>query len=306
MENTISSIKSQGIINSFFNTSAINTDAINKYNTAIENRIDAETALKNASKGVNRATIDLMNSANGAAVSTEALAAAQQSSTLKAKVLSVTLKGLAIAGNMIAFMAVSAAINAVVTKINSYTNAASEAKQSSETLVQKMKDFDSSASSNARTLDGLNNKYKELSKGVNKLGGNVSLSTSEYEEYKDIIQQVHEIMPGVAVNFNSQGEAIAFTTEKITDLTKAYEEYRKKANSDFLSNGDGEGNTVQDIIDTYNNQTKKPWYDNLWKRITTNGGWLNYLSGSDNPVHLSTKTGHEFLIFLQHWHLFRQ
>lgn len=284
MENTISSIKSQGIINSFFNTSAINTDAINKYNTAIENRIDAETALKNASKGVNRATIDLMNSANGAAVSTEALAAAQQSSTLKAKVLSVTLKGLAIAGNMIAFMAVSAAINAVVTKINSYTNAASEAKQSSETLVQKMKDFDSSASSNARTLDGLNNKYKELSKGVNKLGGNVSLSTSEYEEYKDIIQQVHEIMPGVAVNFNSQGEAIAFTTEKITDLTKAYEEYRKKANSDFLSNGDGEGNTVQDIIDTYNNQTKKPWYDNLWKRITTNGGWLNYLSGSDNPA----------------------
>lgn len=266
LKNSLASIKTQGLANSIFNTATINIRAVENYNQAIKNGVSCQQALETASKGANRATIALMQSANGATVSTEALTAAQKSSTLAVQAQSLALKGVAIAGNMIAFMAISTAISAAVTKINSYVNAASEAKQSSEALAQKMREFDSSASGNAKTLDSLNDKYKELSKGVNKLGENVSLSSSEYEEYKDIIRQVHEIMPDVAVNFNSQGEAIAFTTDKITDLTKAYDEYRKKANNDFLSQGDGEGNTVKDIIDTYNNQSDRAWYDNLWQR----------------------------------------
>lgn len=252
-----------GNIKEFFTRKNIlsNSDinAIKAYNAQIDACVTHQTAFNRTMLNASKTAQNMVEKANGNTVALNSL-------TRSSKASAIALKGLAIAGNMVAFMAISTAISAAVTKINSYVNAASEAKQSSETLVQKMKEFDSSASNNAKTLDGLNNKYKELSKGVNKLGENVSLSTSEYEEYKDIIRQVHEIMPDVAVNFNSQGEAIAFTTDKITDLTEAYNEYRKKVNNDFLTNGDKEGNTVQDIVDTYNNQSKRTWYDNLWQR----------------------------------------
>ena len=274
LKTIFSSIKSNGIINTFFNTPTINKNSVFEYNEEIEKAIarnasmaEKQQIMKTAMEGTNKATAQLIGSTKGATVSTEALTTAQKQSTIASKAATVATKALSVALNMVAMWAITEAIGAVVTYLNSYTEAAANAKEGSEALTQKMKDFDSKVGENAKTLKDLNPQYQKLSKGVNALGENVHNSTEEYEEYKDIVQQISDIMPDLSVRFNSQGEAIGFTDGKLKDLTKTYEEYRKKIAEGFLINGDGEGNTVQDIVDNYKNQTDRAWYDNFWGKI---------------------------------------
>lgn len=54
-----------------------------------------------SNKNTNTETIRLLQSANGAKVSTEALTAAQKASTLAAKAQSVAFKAVSMAGNML-------------------------------------------------------------------------------------------------------------------------------------------------------------------------------------------------------------
>ena len=241
-------------------------------------------ALAEQMENVDQRIIDYAKTCKNGQMTTEGFKTSVEGMTFSAKAATVATKALSVALNMVAFFVITEAISAVVSYLNSYTEAAANAKEGSETLTQKMKDFDSSVGENTKTLKSLNSRYQELSKGVNELGGNVHNSTEEYEEYKDIVQQISDIMPDLSVRFNSQGEAIGFTDGKLKDLTKTYEEYRKNTAEGFLINGDGEGNTVQDIVDNYKNQTDRAWYDNFWGRIKTNGGWMNRLSGSNNPI----------------------
>lgn len=153
---------------------------------------------------------DLINANKKARESAIAHNNALKQQTLGAKAATVATKALSVALNMVAFFVITEAISAAVSWMNSYTEAAKNAKEGSEALTQKMKDFDSTVGENAKTLKSLNSRYQELSKGVDRLGKVTTLSTSEYEEYKDIVQQVSDIMPDLSVRFNSQGEAIGF------------------------------------------------------------------------------------------------
>lgn len=230
---------------------------------------------------------DLINANKKARESAIAHNNALKQQTLGAKAATVATKALSVALNMIAFFAITEAISATVSWLDSYVNAAANAKESSEALTKKMKDFDSTVGENAKTLKSLNPQYQELSKHVNKLGENIDGSSEQYEKYKDIVQQVSEIMPDLSVRFNSQGEAIGFTDGKLKDLTKTYEEYRKKTAEGFLANGDGEGNTVQGIVDNYKNQSDRAWYDNFWERgssFLTGSDWIGHVSASNNFV----------------------
>jgi len=208
-------------------------------------------ALAEQMGNVDQKIINYAKTCKNGEMTTKGFKASVEGMTFSAKAATVATKALSVALNMVAFFVITEAIGAVVSYLNSYTEAAANAKEGSEALTQKMKDFDSKVGENAKTLKDLNPQYQKLSKGVNELGENINDSTEEYEEYKDIVQQVSDIMPDLSVRFNSQGEAIAFTDGKLKDLTKTYEEYRKKAAEKFLSEGDGEGHTVKDIVDNY-------------------------------------------------------
>ena len=140
--------------------------------------------------------------------------------TISAKTAKVTLKALATAGNMIAMWAISKGIKLAVKGINKLANASKHAAENAKELASKMNDSISSISSNASTLSDLNEEYQTLSKGVNKLGENIGLSTEDYSRYKDIISQVSSIMPNMTTYFNAQGEKIAFAKGKLVDLNK--------------------------------------------------------------------------------------
>ncbi len=92
LKNCISSIKSQGLINTIFNSSTINEDAIVRYNNAIieatangATMAEKQQIMKFAMEDTNKATAQLIGNTKGAIVGTEALTAAQRSSTLAAR-----------------------------------------------------------------------------------------------------------------------------------------------------------------------------------------------------------------------------
>ena len=51
--------------------------------------------------------------------------------------------------------------------------------------------------------------FEELSKGVSQYGDNVSLTTEQYERYKEIIQQIVGISPSLAEGYSTENGYIA-------------------------------------------------------------------------------------------------
>lgn len=236
LENIIFSIKSQGIINSFFNASTINTDAIHKYNTAIRNGVDSETALKNASNGVNRATIDLINSANGATVSTEALTAAQKSSTLAARASSVALKGLALAGNMIVGIAIAQGISKLISGIHEFATA-------SDSIKEKAKEIGTSFSSTKSDIESYKTKIQELQDTINAS----SSSISDVTEARKSLMTIQDELIG---KYGTENEIIQAVTSAINDQADALDILSGKKYQESV-NAFNQGNFWTNLSNTF-------------------------------------------------------
>jgi methyl-accepting chemotaxis protein len=166
---------------------------------------------------------DLINANKKARESAIAHNNALKQQTLGAKAATVATKALSVALNMVAMWAISEVIGFVVTGLHSLATASETARENAAGLAKSISSFNENISNNSSKISDLNSRYQELSKGVNNLGENISLSSSEYDEYKNIISQVSDIMPDLTTYFNSQGEAIGFTYRK--RATKKYIDY---------------------------------------------------------------------------------
>ena len=137
LRNSLNSIRKNGVLNTIFNTSTIDEKKVIKYNNAIENGTNAQEALAHASVGTNKATINLIKSANGATVSTEALTAAQKKSTVASKALSVGLKALSVAGNMLLMWGISLAIKGIIKGFDALITTTEEHQEQLQNLQQE-------------------------------------------------------------------------------------------------------------------------------------------------------------------------
>ncbi len=175
-----------------------------------------------------------------------------QNMSFSAKAGKVALQALATVGNMVLFAFASKGIELFVNWIDKFANATTHAAEKAEALSSAMNNSISSMSGNVSKLSDLNDEYQKLSQGVNKLGENVNLSTEDYSRYKDIINQISDIMPNLTTYFNAQGEKIAFAKGQLSDLNKEYDNYIQNQAIKYVSDGDEEGHKIQDILDNYN------------------------------------------------------
>ncbi len=119
--------------------------------------------------------------------------------TLGAKAASAGMKALSIAGNLVAGFAVAKGIEWVATSISNYVNASYIAKEKTEALSSSLSEAQSKYAEDSKKIGELSSRYETLSKGVNHLGQNVSLSSSQYDEYKSVIRQLSDIMPDLTL-----------------------------------------------------------------------------------------------------------
>lgn len=144
------------------------------------------------------------------------------------------------------------AIFGLVKAYDALTDSTEEVKERTDALLDSYNSAISEANSNAKTIESLASRYEILSKGVNNLGENVSLTADEYSEYNDIVNQIAEMFPTMITGYTDEGNAILSLKGNVEELRDAYKEAQKEAyNLLIVSGKDSDGN---DIITNYQNQ----------------------------------------------------
>ncbi len=216
LKEIISTIKLQGLINTIFNKSSINEDAIIRYNNAIiEATVNGATLaekqqiMQSSMENTNKATAQLIGSTKGAIVETKALAAAQNASTLKARAQAVALKAVSIAGNMILFTFISKGLEFVVKGFDNWIHRVEKARERTNELFGEFNQMNDTLAEHKKTVSELAGRYDDLSKGVNLSDNhNISLSADEYKEFLDINKRLADSFPELANGIDENGNSI--------------------------------------------------------------------------------------------------
>ena len=191
-------------------------------------------------------------------------------SLVGAKVATIALEAATMAMNMALTMGISALISWGISKLDEWIETADELKErigevttkyeeQHNTMMKIKGDYDTS------NEDSMISKYGELSKGVNYLGENLSLTADEYAEYQSIVNTIAEQMPSLVTGYNSQGDAILECAGSVDTLTEAYKNLILEQNKEVLDTG-------KDIFKDFNNDM-----DNLNDRYSSATDYLESL-----------------------------
>ena len=118
--------------------------------------------------------------------------------------------------------AITVIATAVTAGIERWKYQQEEIRKEALEAVDAYRQQETELKNNKSTLDEISEKYAELSKGVDTFGKNRNLSTDEYEEYKDIVGQIAEMLPDTIKGYNDEGVAILSLKGTVDELTEAY------------------------------------------------------------------------------------
>lgn len=110
--------------------------------------------------------------------------------------------------------ATAAGIDYVVNKQSNTIKAGSEVLSDYQNINQQMSESTSWVKTNAE-------RYEELSKGVNNLGQNLSLTSADYEEYQQLSSQIAQQFPELVTGYDSLGKPIIGAAKSVSDLQTA-------------------------------------------------------------------------------------
>lgn len=198
---------------------------------------------------------NLKRSGNSVILSEEAISNATNTMTFSAKAGQVALKGLALAGNMVVGILAGFVISKAIEGLDNLVHAADNAKESAESFSNSFSSMNDEFNSNDSKLSDLQKKYDELSKGVNSLGENVSLTTDEYDEYKQVVSEISDMMPSLLARYDDEGNKIGFVQGKLSDLNAEYDKYKKNKAMDLVNGENDNGDSIKDVFDNYQYQT---------------------------------------------------
>ncbi len=174
--------------------------------------------------------------------------------TIGAKAGQVAIKGLALAGNMLVSLGISAIISLAIKGLDNLAHAADNAKESAESFSNSFKSMNEEFTSNDNKLSDLQEQYTKLSKGVDTLGRNVSLTTDEYDTYKQVISEISNMMPNLLARYDDEGNKIGFVQGKLKDLSAEYDNYKKKKALDLVTGENDNGESIKDVFENYGYQ----------------------------------------------------
>ena len=154
--------------------------------------------------------------------------------------LKVGIKGLgkelaAIGIQFAAFWLVSKIIEWAVNGIDAQVNALKYAKEAAENLNKAYEDMNTTQKQNTKTVEEYGKTWEKLKDGVDEQGKNVSLSDDEYEQYKESINQIVSILPGITSGWDASNNAILMNVQSMDELNAALEEYAQKQREQILS-----------------------------------------------------------------------
>ena len=245
--------------------------AIDTYNKLIDNGIDGQIAFAQTMQGTSNAAQGLVKSAKGGKVALDGM----KTASIGAKVGLIGAKAAAIAFNAALTIGISLLIDWAISGIMKVINAKKELAESVEELTSKFREQHEELRKIKGDYDTTNessmiSKYEKLSKGVDNLGRNVSLTSEEYSEYQSIINSIADQIPSVVAGYDEHGNAILTCRDNVEQLTEAYEKLMHAQNQEILTN-------TKDIEENFANIIDKQSGNGAWGQ--GHGFWKGLLSG---------------------------
>lgn len=175
---------------------------------------------------------------------------------LGAKAASFALGALKNVLNVAVSYLVSWGISKLIQTITDHIHRAEKAVKKMGEAIQKVNSVQKEYSSNAKSLSEIEDRFVELSKGVNSFSENMKLSENEYQEYLNLSAKLADLSPDMIYGYNSQGEALLKIGDNAIETKEKLEELRKEQ----------EKQKNQEIIDSGNDIAEGLYYENKSRR----------------------------------------
>lgn len=217
-------------------------------------------ALAESLGGVDDSIVAYAKTCKNGELTTSGFKTSLEGMTLSAKAGSIALKGLAIAGNMLAMWAIIKGIELVV-------NAVDEAIVTTEEYREKLDDLKSEASDIESELSSVNSELKTTRERMEELEGKGTLTFTEKEEYDYLVKQNNELQRSIDL---LELEAKTKNREK----NQAFVDTMKsdvKDNKEYTSQGGGEifkgNNAVYSLSGTvYDPETEEAYINQQFEK----------------------------------------
>ena len=171
-------------------------------------------------------------------------------SLVGAKIATFALEAATMALNAAVTMGISALVSFAIKAFDEMYESADELSERIDEVVTKFNDQQKELVKNKASFKSDAERYAELSKGVDNLGRNVSLTAEEYSEYQSVVNKVAEQIPSLISGYDSQGNAILNVKGNVEELVAAYEKLIEAQNREVLT-------SAGDIAKDFRNSTKK-------------------------------------------------
>lgn len=129
-----------------------------------------------------------------------------------------------------------------------------ELKKTSETTQKELESNIKAltTSSDPKQFATLQDEFNMLAQGVDRYGNNISLTTEQYERYKQICDQIVGINPSIAAGYDSATKAIGNNANVLSDLIKL-QKIQAKQNIEERISDENFGKFAEDAVNDYEN-----------------------------------------------------
>lgn len=145
-------------------------------------------------------------------------------SGIKSKLSSLgsSLKNIAAGiGNMLIIQGVMSVISWAFGELDNYTHRAENNLSDLEKITTEINDKKDAYTSHSTSVNKIKNEYYELADGVNSYGENISLTSTQYERYIELSNEIAQMYPGLVKGYSAQNDAILECKNNVEALDKA-------------------------------------------------------------------------------------
>ena len=225
--------------------------------TRLEELVASKALTKEQSELIKKRYLSIETSKQGGSVLAKVTEAMAEQTTITGKlsagwktlITTVGLGKVVFAGIATAVVAVGAAVIAYKKK---QEQAIEDLNESVESAFNTYTDAANTARTTANTISGLKDEYATLSKGVNDLGQNVSLSSDEFDRYNEISNQIADLIPELVDHWTDEGNAVLTCKNDVEELTAAYQKLSVETASALINGTDGNGG-ADAIMENFHN-----------------------------------------------------
>lgn len=139
-------------------------------------------------------------------------------------------------GGLSTFIPIAVGVGAAIGALIYDAKRVENIKKAGQAVVDSFEEANKTTTENINNLEQWRGELAHLSQGVDKNGNNISLDTSDYSRYRELINSIAEINPSIVEGYNAQGDAIIDNNKALENTLALQKQIRQDAATTYTSN----------------------------------------------------------------------